>query len=79
MPRKRIRERRNTTRRAAVLQYVINSVLENPSVTLTKEILHQWVSVPLDGAERILERLSSSGLIREVQRGVWTPAPSTSW
>jgi hypothetical protein len=70
----RKRERRNAARRALVLQYVINSVLENPSVTLTTDILQQWVQVPMSAAERILQRLASSGLLREVQRGVWTPA-----
>ena len=64
-------ERRNITTRAAVVQRVINGVVQNPSVTLTVDTLQMWLNIPLDAAERILERLASSGLVREVQKGVW--------
>jgi hypothetical protein len=67
-------ERRNIRRRAAVVQKVISSVIDNPSVTLTVDTLHAWLSVPMDAAERILGRLAASGLVREVQRGVWVRA-----
>ena len=64
-------ERRNIPVRAAVVQRVINGVVQNPSVTLTVETLQKWLNIPMDAAERILDRLASSGLVREVQRGVW--------
>lgn len=64
-------ERRNIRSRAAVVQRVIQGVVQNPSVTLTVTTLQQWLGVPMDAAERILDRLASSGLVREVQRGVW--------
>ena len=64
-------ERRNIKGRAAVVQRVINGVVQNPSVTLTVNTLQQWLGVPIEAAERILGRLSSSGLVREVQKGVW--------
>lgn len=69
-------ERRNIKTRAAVVQRVIDGIVQNPSVTLTVSTLQQWLGVPADAAQRILDRLASSGLVREVQRGVWARA---SW
>ena len=69
-------ERRNIKGRAAVVQRVIDGVVQNPSVTLTVSTLQQWLGVPVDAAERILDRLATSGLVREVQKGVWARA---SW
>ena len=65
------KERRNLRQRAAVVQRVISSVLENPSVTLSVDTLQMWLNVPMEAAQRILARLVSSGLVREVNRGVW--------
>ena len=64
-------ERRNIRSRAAIVQRVIDGVVQNPSVTLTVATLEKWLGVPMDAAERILDRLASSGLVQEVQRGVW--------
>ncbi|MGH9255126.1 MAG: hypothetical protein ACRD3C_11205 [Vicinamibacterales bacterium] len=76
-------ERRNITARAAVVQRVINGVVQNPSVTLTVDTLQQWLNIPMDAAERILNRLASSGLVREVQKGVWArgtwPGAQRDW
>ena len=69
-------ERRDIKQRAAVVQRVIDGVVQNPSVTLTVSTLQAWLGVPVDAAQRILQRLASSGLVREVQRGVWARA---SW
>jgi len=65
------RERRNIRERAAVVQRVINDVIHNPSVTLSVETLQAWLNVPMDAAQRILARLASSGLLRELNNGVW--------
>lgn len=76
-------ERRNMAMRGAVVRRVIDSVLQNPSVTLSVNTLQEWLGVPLDAAERILSRLASSGLVREVQRGVWArgswPGAQREW
>jgi hypothetical protein len=64
-------ERRDLNGRAAVVQRVINGIVQNPSVTLTVATLQEWLGVPLEAAERILGRLASSGLVREVHKGVW--------
>jgi hypothetical protein len=75
-------ERRNIRGRAAIVQRVIDGVVQNPSVTLTVGTLQQWLGVPMDAAERILDRLASSGLVMEIQRGVWARgalAAAPSW
>lgn len=76
-------ERRNISARAAVVQRVINGVVQNPSVTLTVETLQTWLGIPVDAAQRIIERLASSGLVREVQKGVWArgtwPGAQRDW
>ena len=64
-------ERRNITTRASVVQRVIDGVVQNPSVMLSVDMLQQWLRIPMDAAQRILGRLASSGLITEVQKGVW--------
>jgi ribosomal protein S25 len=76
-------ERRNIKVRAAVVQRVIDGVVQNPSVTLTVNTLQTWLGVPFEAAQRILQRLASSGLVREVQKGVWTrgtwPGAQRDW
>ena len=76
-------ERRNIRERAAIIQRVINDVIRNPSVTLSVETLQAWLNVPMDAAQRILTRLASSGLVREVKNGVWVrgtwPGAQPNW
>ena len=68
-------ERRDFTTRAAIVQRVIEGVVQNPSVMLSVEMLQQWLNIPHDAARRILSRLDSSGLVMEVERGVWARGP----
>jgi hypothetical protein len=79
----RTQERRNISARAAVVQRVINGVVQNPSVTLTVDTLQTWLDIPVEAAQRILQRLASSGLVREVQKGVWArgswPGAQRDW
>ena len=76
-------ERRNIRTRSALVQQVLNDVIQNPSVTLSVTTLQSWLDVPLDAAQRILQRLVSSGLVQEVQRGVWArgswPGAQREW
>jgi len=76
-------ERRNIKNRAAVVQRVIDGIVQNPSVTLSVNTLQTWLGVPMDAAQRILDRLASSGLVREVQKGVWArgswPGAQREW
>ncbi len=79
----RVEERRNIPARAAVVQRVINGIVQNPSVTLTVDTLQAWLDIPFEAADRILQRLASSGLVREVQKGVWArgtwPGAQRDW
>ena len=62
-----VEERRNANARAAITQRIVNSVLQNPSVTLSVDTLHAWLGLHIDAADRILRRLaSSSGKSNEV-------------
>lgn len=76
-------ERRNIRRRSALVQRVIDGVIQNPSVTLSVNTLQTWLGVPMEAAQRILNRLASSGLVQEVQRGVWArgtwPGAQREW
>ena len=76
-------ERRDIQHRAVVGQRVIEGIVQNPSVTLTVSTLQQWLGVPVDAAQRILDRLASSGLVSEVQKGVWArgswPGAQREW
>lgn len=76
-------ERRNVRTRAAIVQRVINDIVQNPSVTLSVNTLQTWLDIPVEAAQRILQRLATSGLLREVQRGVWArgtwPGAQRDW
>ena len=67
------RERRNLRERSAKVQRLINGITQNPSITLTLATLQTWLDVRLDAAERILSRLASSGVLREVNKGMFVP------
>ena len=67
------KERRNLRTRAALVQAVVNSIIQNPSVTLTVETLQAWIALPTDAAHRILGRLAASGLVLEINKGVFVP------
>jgi hypothetical protein len=69
-----ITERRNLGERAEIVRGVVNAVVQNPSVTLTAETLEVWLNVPSDAAQRILGRLASSGIVREIKKGVFVRA-----
>jgi ribosomal protein S25 len=64
-------DRRNTSRRAELVRSIVSGVVQNPYAVITLESLQQWLHIPGTVAERILHRLASSGLIREISRGVW--------
>ena len=68
-------ERRNIRERAAIVQKLINSVIDNPGATVTVDTLQASLGVPRHAAERILRNLAASGLVREVQHGVWVRSP----
>ena len=65
-------ERRNFGARAAVLDCVTKRVLRNPAVMVTFQQLGIWCKVPIEAAQRILTMLVRSGVVREIQQGVFT-------
>lgn len=68
-------DRREKGRRADVVRAVVAHVVQNPATTLTLPDLQQALNVPPEAATRIMERLVSAGVIREVRRGVWQRVP----
>ena len=68
-------DRREKGRRAEVVRTVVAHVVQNPETTLTLQALQEDLNVPPEAATRIVERLVSAGVIREVRRGVWQRVP----
>ena len=68
-------DRRDTTRRAELVRSIVAGIVRNPYAVVTLESLQNWLHVPGGVAQRILNRLVSSGILREVQAGVWMRAP----
>jgi hypothetical protein len=64
-------DRRDTTRRAGLVRSIVAGIVRNPYAVVTRESLQHWLHIPRAVADRIIERLVSSGLIREVAAGVW--------
>ena len=67
-------DRRDTTRRAELVRSIVAGVVRNPYAVVTRESLADWLHIPGGVAERILNRLVSSGLLREISAGVWARA-----
>jgi hypothetical protein len=68
-------DRRDTTRRAELVRSIVSGIVQNPYAVVTLESLQQWLHIPGTVAQRILNRLASSGLIREISHGVWARSP----
>lgn len=66
-----IADRRNYTRRGEVVDRIVCRVVRNPSARFTFARFRTMLGVPEDAARRILSRLTSNGLVVEVERGVW--------
>jgi hypothetical protein len=64
-------DRRNVARRAELVRSIVAGVVRNPYAVVTRESLEHWLRIPRAVAERILNRLVSAGLVREVSDGVW--------
>lgn len=65
-------DRRDVTRRRAV--YVqLRAVLSSPSLLLTVDEAQRLLQLHREACQRILRRLLEAGVLREIQRGVYTP------
>jgi DNA-binding IscR family transcriptional regulator len=68
-------ERRDQGRRAEVVRAVVDHVVHKAETTVTLEGLQDFLHVPSTAANRILSRLVSAGIVREVRDGVWGRLP----
>ena len=64
-------DRRYYARRGEVIDRIVSHVVRNPSARFTFRRFRTMLGVPDDAARRILACLTSSGLLVEVERGVW--------
>ena len=72
-------ERRNLQRRSEFLRRIIDCIVQNPDDAITISRVEEVLAVPLDAAQRIIERLVASGVLYQTRRGVWlhaAPGPS---
>jgi hypothetical protein len=66
-----IEDRRNHARRGEVVDCIVRRVVRNPSARFTFQRFRTMLGVPEDAARRILGCLTSTGLVVEVERGIW--------
>jgi predicted transcriptional regulator len=64
-------DRRDVARRSELVRSIVAGVVRNPYAVITRDSLQNWLQIPRTVAERILDRLVSAGLVREVASGVW--------
>ena len=64
-------ERRNIGMRADVVARALESAVDPHEATLTVEMLVIRLGVSSDAAARILERLTTAGVVAEILPGVW--------
>ena len=64
-------DRRNYTRRGEVIDRIVHRVVRNPSARFTFRRFRTMLGVPDAAARRILGCLTSTGLLVEVERGIW--------
>jgi hypothetical protein len=64
-------ERRDLQRRSECLKRIIDCIVQNPDDAVTISRVEELLAVPLDAAQRIVERLVASGVLYETRRGIW--------
>ncbi len=67
----RVPERRNSTQRQRISAQIRTAL--TPSILLTVEETQRLLQLHKEACQRILRRLVESGVLREIQRGVYTP------
>jgi hypothetical protein len=68
-------ERRETERRAAIVQAVVDHIVLEPQCSFTVTGLCGFLHVPRPAAERIALSLVHAGVVKEVSHGVWSRVP----
>jgi predicted transcriptional regulator of viral defense system len=64
-------ERRDLQRRGEFLKRIIDCIVQNPDEAVTIRRVEELLAVPLDAAQRIVERLAACGVLYEARRGIW--------
>lgn len=64
-------ERRNITQRQRISAQIRAAL--TPSILLTVDETQKLLRLQKEACQRILRRLVESGVLREIQRGVYTP------
>lgn len=67
----RIPERRNIAQRQRISAQIRAAL--TPSILLTVDETQRLLRLHKEACQRILRRLAESGVLREIQRGVYTP------
>jgi hypothetical protein len=65
-------DRRNKRRREEVIRSVVDQIIHNPKARVTIHSLKEFLKLPDEGAQRIIEHLVNAGVLYEVSAGVWT-------
>jgi len=65
-------DRRDITRRQMVAAR-LHEALSSPSILLTVDEAQRILRLHRDACQRMLRRLLEAGVLREIQRGVYTP------
>jgi DNA-binding IscR family transcriptional regulator len=68
-------ERRERGRRAEVVRAVVAHIVQNPDGAVTLQSLQESLNIPPEAASRIVNRLVSAGVVREVRAGLWMRTP----
>ena len=68
----RQRDRRDIARRRVVAAK-LHEALSSPSILLTIDEAQRILRLHREACQRILRRLLEAGVLREIQRGVYTP------
>jgi len=64
-------DRRNYAKRGEVIERIVCRVVRNPDARFTFKRFRAMLGVPDEAARRILDCLTSTGLVVEVERGIW--------
>lgn len=64
-------ERRDSVRRAEFVKSVLRSLVHTATAEFTVEDVQQRLNTSTDTAQRILSRLVSAGVFRQVRRDLW--------
>jgi predicted transcriptional regulator of viral defense system len=75
--RRQLLERRNLTQRQQISAQLW-ALITSPSVLLTVDGAQEFLRLQRDACQRILRRLVDAGVLREIQRGVYTPTALVS-